>query len=228
VVHREHLVPKKVLGACQLTLGLSEVALAGEYAPESNSGVCAKPCSGDAEVADDRLCALRVTACDRTPPAIDGNERQRRPGKGMAGRPVLDVRMLDRPHRSRPRVIELSCEVERARIGAKSGHDGDIDLRLREVDRAPAGLDCTPDVSIECCSSDEIHRRANVRSHAIRMLALSAVRELEVAPSLEIGVTEHRDRRRRAGGDLRMLDDPLVIEHPRPPQQGTDAPARHQ
>ena len=133
VVHREHLVPKKVLGACQLTLGLSEVALAGEYAPESNSGVCAKPCSGDAEVADDRLCALRVTACDRTPPAIDSNERQRRPGKGMAGRPVLDVRMLDRPHRSRPRIIELSCEVERARIGAKSGHDGDIDLRLREV-----------------------------------------------------------------------------------------------
>ena len=57
--------------------------------------------------------------------------------------------MLDRPHRSRPRIIELSCEVERARIGAQSGHDGDIDLRLREVDRTPAGLDCTPDVSIE-------------------------------------------------------------------------------
>ena len=60
------------------------------------------------------------------------------------------------------------------------------------------------------------------------MLALSAARELEIAPSLEIGVTEHRHRRRRAGGDLGMLDDLLVIEHPRPPKQRADAPGRDQ
>ena len=35
VVHREHLVPKKVLGTCQLTLGLSEVALAGNTHPRA-------------------------------------------------------------------------------------------------------------------------------------------------------------------------------------------------
>ena len=96
MVHRRDLVAEDVLGGRQLALGIGEMALGARTRAERGGGIGAEPAAAAADAADQLLGLLGVDARGRRPPSIRGDERERRPGERVSGRPPCGVGMLDR------------------------------------------------------------------------------------------------------------------------------------
>ena len=203
-------VPEVVLRVREFVLGLRELSLACKHGAERGRRVRAEPAAAGADPADDRLRLLGVASCGVEPSALDRDQRQCRSGKRMTGHAALDARMLDHAESGRPRIVEVTREVERARIPGEGAREDLVRGRTCELDGATAVLHRLCDASVDRDRAYQQGERLDVGRNPLGPLCLRPIDDPEIPPLLDRAVTRHDRRGRRGDGELRMLEDVLV------------------
>ena len=127
----------------ELVLGLDQVALGGQHRAERRGCVRPEPAPAGRDGATATWPSRRGHG-PRPASLLDGDERERRAGEYQARGGALDVRVLERPHRHRPRLVQLTGEEQSAGARGAGGQDhssaATYATRPRAGRRAPAAV----------------------------------------------------------------------------------------
>ena len=141
MVDGRDLVAEEALGGRELALRLGRLPLGEAHEPERSQGVRSQPAPARPDTAHDRPRLLGVDAGGRKMPPVGGDEREGRAREGVARRAPFRIGVLHRSQRRRPRRLEVTGEVERARVTGERGDEDLVRAGLGELDGAPPVLE---------------------------------------------------------------------------------------
>jgi hypothetical protein len=121
--------------------------------------------------------------------------------------------MLERPHRHRPRLVELAGEEQRAGQGGQSSGEDLLRTRLGERDRTPPVDHRPPDAAVDRERSHQPGRRLDI-GDSFRSLPAGRVGDLQQSAPLDRAPADQDRGRRGPHRQFRMLGDPVVRQRP--------------
>ena len=219
VVHRADLVPEKTLRIRELPLRLGEPSLLRVASPQAAAVFAPsqlRPPKSARIVLAVSACLRAVSVWPRANAASASIARQ-----GMAGRALLDARLLDGTERARPCLVHRPGEVE-GPCEAPEGRDEQLAAgRLRKLDRAPAVDHRLTDVAFDHAGPHHGRGGLDVGPDRLGSACGAAAGEIEQAPALQCRAAEYRCHGGTRDGELGVLEQLLVRKRAHPPEEGS-------
>jgi hypothetical protein len=144
----------------------------------------------------DGLCLFGMHASKQEPSPLDGDESERRAREEHARQCLAGSRMLEHDRRGGQGLVELSREVERARMAGRRTRRRLVQALPGELDRAAPVAHRLRDATVhrERMRDERLELEIGVRLPALRRTR--CVGDLEEVPLLESAAAGHEIRQR--------------------------------
>ena len=208
---------KKRSAEARCALRLDEASLGSQHRAECGGRVGPEPAPARADSAHRCLRLLRVALCGGQPSTLDLDQGERGSCNHKARGVPLDGRMLQGPHRNRPRLVDLPGEEEGAGVGGQSCREDLFRAGLRELDRTSTVAHRLTNAAVDRERAHQPRRRLDVG--VVGPSCTGRVGELQQPALLDRAAADQHRGGRGRHRKLRMLDGHLVRQRPNPAQQ---------